>query len=67
VLREEPLEEHVVSSMGGDKVALAAAREVHELGHVGRGLTDPVKRAELYGMVMAKCVDCHQRTRDTED
>ncbi len=57
----------MVSGFGGDKVAAAAAREVHELGHVGRGLTDPAKRAELYGRVLAKCVDCHQRTRDTEE
>jgi cytochrome c553 len=66
-LRELPLEEHVISAMGGGKVAVAASREVHELGHVGHGLTDPIKRAALYGKVMATCVDCHQRTRDRED
>ena len=37
------------------------AREVHELGRAGAGLTSPNDRSPVYGRILGLCAECHTR------
>jgi hypothetical protein len=37
------------------------AREVHELGAAGVGLTSLNDRSQVYGRILGLCADCHTR------
>lgn len=64
MLSEEPLHAAEVS----DSVTVteadtleSIAREVHELGKAGAGLTNLSDRSQVYGRILGLCADCHTR------
>jgi cytochrome c553 len=64
MLAEEPLHaaELSASATAGEAHMLEdIAREVHELGEAGVGLTGLSDRSQLYGRILGLCADCHTR------
>ena len=63
-LAEEPL--HAADLPAGVTASEASeleniAREVHELGVAGVGLTGMNDRSQVYGRILGLCADCHTR------
>ena len=64
MLAEEPLHAADVSDNVSAKEAQALeniARQVHELGAEGAGLTTLNDRSQVYGRILSLCADCHTR------
>jgi len=64
-LREEPLDADRLAEIAGES-GEEWGREIHEMGHVARGLSDPSRRSEMYSRILRACVHCHEATRDAE-
>ena len=64
MLSEEPLHAAEVSASAAASEARMLeniAREVHELGEAGAGLTSQSDRSQVYGRILGLCADCHTR------
>lgn len=64
MLSEEPLhaDEVPANVTAGDAETFEnIAREVHELGAAGAGLTGLSDRSQVYGRILGLCADCHTR------
>ena len=64
MLAEEPLHAAQVSANVTDSEAEMLeeiAREVHDLGAAGVGLTSLNDRSQVYGRILGLCADCHTR------